>query len=282
MTSEDTSSLRGKVVAITRPEGQAKETAELVERLGGTPYIVPMIEISFQMNRQEILDFIHGITRGDFDLLIFLSVNGVRSLFSTAQEVGLAGNLSEEMTRVQVIAIGTRTSQELRSQGVETAVVSNRQGSEGLLEILEEFQLDGLRVGIPRSSRADEALKEELEARGAFVREIIAYESNIPSDKSRATRFLIDLSRGDIDAVTFTSASTARNLFTIAQEDGSAQTLRESLGNTRVAAIGPMTRKALESLGIEVDTIPERHSIEAMLMALAEDFNLDRGERNGK
>ncbi len=278
MTSEDTCSLRGKVVAITRPEGQANETAELVERLGGTPYVVPMIEISFQRNRQKILDFIHGITRGDFDLLIFLSLNGVRSLFSTAQEVGLASNLSEEMTRVQVIAIGTRTLQELRSQGVEKAVVSNRQGSEGLLEILDEFRLDGLRVGIPRSSRADEALKEELEARGAFVREVIAYESTIPSDKSRVTRFLVDLSRGDIDAVTFTSASIARNLFTIAQEDGSAQTLRESLGNTRVAAIGPMTRKALESLGVEVDAIPERHSIEAMLVALAENFNLDRGE----
>jgi uroporphyrinogen-III synthase len=52
---------------------------------------------------------------------------------------------------------------------------------------------------------------------------------------------LIDaLGRDEIDLVAFTSASQASNLFTVAQYDGKEASLKQSLGRTLVASIGPV------------------------------------------
>jgi uroporphyrinogen-III synthase len=56
-----------------------------------------------------------------------------------------------------------------------------------------------------------------------------------------------------IDLVAFTSASQARNLFTAAQCDGKEASLKQSLGRTLVASIGPVCSVALRKLTVRVD-----------------------------
>ncbi|MFQ6052834.1 MAG: uroporphyrinogen-III synthase [Candidatus Bathyarchaeia archaeon] len=274
MTSEKAKPLAGKVVAITRPEGRSQGMATLIEDLGGVPYLVPMVEIGPPREGQKMLDFINGILGNQFDLLIFLSVNSVKSLFDVAHEAGLTNRLLEKIESIRVLSIGTKTMEALQGHGVTTAHVPRRQSTAGILESLDEYDLEGVKIGVPRSSEADDALRKELLRRGAVVREVEAYTSTPPSDRLRAVKFLDDLLKGGIDVVTFTSASTARNMFAIAEEHTSPERLRERLNRVTVAAIGPKTQEALEALDVKVDVVPERHSIEALVMAIAEEFTV--------
>jgi uroporphyrinogen-III synthase len=61
------------------------------------------------------------------------------------------------------------------------------------------------------------------------------------------------LGRDEIDLVAFTSASQASNLFTVAQCDGKEASLKQSLGRTLVASIGPVCSAALRKLAVRVD-----------------------------
>ena len=60
------------------------------------------------------------------------------------------------------------------------------------------------------------------------------------------------LARGEIDAVAFTSASQASNLFSLAEQLGRMESVRANLNKTLVASIGPVCTKRLEELGVVV------------------------------
>jgi uroporphyrinogen-III synthase len=102
------------------------------------------------------------------------------------------------------------------------------------------------------------------------VHEVTAYESVLPRDISPAIGLIGALGRGEVDAVTFTSASTGRNLFEIADAHASSAELEEGLRGAVVAAIGPATSEALKELGVRVDVVPKESSAESLIGALAE------------
>jgi uroporphyrinogen III methyltransferase/synthase len=72
----------------------------------------------------------------------------------------------------------------------------------------------------------------------------------------------------EIDAVTFTSASTARNFAQILGPDQAADLLR----TTVVASIGPVTAEAAQQLDIATTVMPERYTIPDLVDALVEHF----------
>ncbi len=257
-------------MAITRPLKQGREMAELVERLGGVPCIAPTVEIRPPEDRGGIVEFIREAIRGEMDLLVFLSVNSVGSLFQIAEEAGLGDNLVKALDNITLIAIGDKTENALRDRGIEAGIIPVDHTSRGVLESLASIEIERLRIGMPRSSKADETLRLSLEARGARVQEVTAYESGIPADATRALGLINALGEGKIDAVTFTSASTGRNLFKIAEGHGIRKGLEEALRGAVVAAIGPATRRALEGFGVRVDVVPEDSSAESLIGALAE------------
>ena len=78
-------------------------------------------------------------------------------------------------------------------------------------------------------------------------------------------RMLLDR---QIDAITFTSASTVRNLATILGPDQTADLLR----TTVVACIGPVTAEAAQRLGIHTAVMPARYTIPDLVDALVEHF----------
>jgi uroporphyrinogen-III synthase len=72
-------------------------------------------------------------------------------------------------------------------------------------------------------------------------------------DTTPLLRLIGALGRDEIDLVAFTSASQASNLFTVAQCDGKQQSLKQGLGRTLVASIGPVCSVALRKLAVRVD-----------------------------
>ncbi len=259
--------LAGKTVAITRPEHQCREMVEIVENMGGTPYVASMIEIKAPEGG-ELREFIEKTASGSYDQLVFLSVNSVRCLFEEAQRTDKLGQLLEGINASRVLVIGTRTQKELVDHGVKNNVVARIQSTDGILEAIGD-ELKGLHIGIPRSSMANSELGDALKERGARVTEVTAYISRPPADRSRAIELIKDLDAGKVDAVTFTSASTAKNLAKIAEDEKMLGLLHEGLSKTVVAAIGPRAKGAIEELGFKVDIVPENHSIRDLVEALA-------------
>jgi uroporphyrinogen-III synthase len=71
-----------------------------------------------------------------------------------------------------------------------------------------------------------------------------------------------------IDAVTFTSASTVRNFVDML----GAEQARDLLASTVVAAIGPVTAASAQQLGLNPAVVPAQYTIPGLVEALIDHF----------
>ncbi|MCW4032714.1 MAG: uroporphyrinogen-III synthase [Candidatus Bathyarchaeota archaeon] len=263
-------SLRGKVIAITRPEKQANELTDTISRFGGKPYKVPTIVIKPSLSDNLIKRFTEKIHNEQVDFLIFTSVNGVKILMDY-----LKPNLEfrKKIEKTTIIAIGPKTKKELEENKIKVNLVPESFSSEGIIKELKNIDVRNKTVVIPRSMEGGEYLVEELKSLGAKVTEIPIYECIVPSDHSKVSVFIKDLIQKRIDVITFTSPSTAQNLFKLSVKFISIGDLRKLLNGIVVVAIGPTTKGALKELGINTDLMPSKYTIEAMLDSIIQHFN---------
>jgi uroporphyrinogen-III synthase len=262
--------LKGRVVAITRPAGQAEEAGELIRQKGGVPYYIPAIEIKGLSNPEPIKKFIAELGAGKVDIVILMSTNGVKHLFSAADDLKLALQLKEGLAKTYVIAVGPKTAEAITAFDVHTDLIPQKYSGEGLLEALKEKNLAGKSIRIPRTSNAPPALSEALKARGALVEEIYVYESGLPIDEKLKTRFYQDLTDGHIDALLFGSGLSAKNIFKMLTEKAPNEQITKTFAEkVTVVAIGPTTAEALNKLNVKVDVIPADYLFDKALDALA-------------
>jgi uroporphyrinogen-III synthase len=267
--------LKGKVVAITRPVGQAEEAGKLIEEKGGIPYYIPAIEIKGLSNFEPIKKFIAEMLDLQVDYVIFMSTNGIKYLFSAAEELKQTRQLKEGLATTFVIAVGPRTAEALeKDYTVHVSLVPTKYSSEGLLECFEKGEVAGKKIRIPRTSNATPTLTEKLKEMGADVEEIYVYESGLPADEKLKDKFYLDLTAGKIGAIVFGSGLSAKNIFKMLSGKASMNNL-QSLINSKVTtvAIGPTTAEALTEMGIKVDVMPEDYLFEKALEALAKYWN---------
>lgn len=71
---------------------------------------------------------------------------------------------------------------------------------------------------------------------------------------------------GEIDITTFTSSSTVRNLVSLLGKDW------QSVNNTTVACIGPITAASAVDLGLTVDVVAREHTIPGLVQAIVERY----------
>jgi uroporphyrinogen III methyltransferase/synthase len=71
------------------------------------------------------------------------------------------------------------------------------------------------------------------------------------------------LKEGKVSIATFTSAATFNNFMDIMGEDA-----LDLLKDVTIAAIGPITAKAVESTGLKVNIMPYKATVDAMVNAI--------------
>jgi uroporphyrinogen-III synthase len=263
--------LKGKTIALTRPAGQAEEAGKLIEETGGVPYYIPAIEIKGLNNSASIKKFIAELVEMQVDYVIFMSTNGVKYLFSGAEELKQTSQLKEGLAGTFVIAVGPRTAEALeKDYQVHVSLVPTKYSSEGLIECFGEGEVAGKKIRIPRTSNATPTLTDKLREMGADVEEIYVYASGLPADEKIKEQFYSDLTSGKIEAIIFGSGLSAKNIFKMLSEKASMETLR-GIVNSKVTtiAIGPTTADALKDMGINVDVMPDNYLFEDAISALA-------------
>jgi uroporphyrinogen III methyltransferase / synthase len=174
-----------------------------------------------------------------------------------------------DLKGVRLCAIGPSTAQRLARYGLRVDLTPDEARSEAVIDALRATgDLKGVRFLLPRADIAREVLADQLRDAGADVSEVAAYRT-VPAREADGEydiyRMLLDR---QIDAITFTSASTVKNFARICGEEQAADLLR----TTVVASIGPVTAEAAQQLGIATTVMPERYTITDLVDALVEHF----------
>src|SRR5262249_26412751 len=141
-----------------------------------------------------------------FTWLVFTSVNGVAMVDRRLSALGLTWSA---ITGRRVAAIGPATADALRDHQARVDIAPAEYRAEGLLERLRGLLTPGDRVLLPRAAQTRDVLVTGLRALGVDVVEVAAYATRRGEDKSGGLSEA--LTEGGVDALTFTSSSTARN-----------------------------------------------------------------------
>ncbi|MDR2707156.1 MAG: uroporphyrinogen-III synthase [Nitrososphaerota archaeon] len=263
--------LKNKVIALTRPVGQAEEAGQLIRAKGGIPYYMPAIEIKPLNNTEHVKRFITELEAGTVDYVILMSTNGVKHLFEVAKNINHIDALRRGLAKTCVIGVGPRTAQELETYNIHVDIIPEKYSSEGLLEVLKDKDVKDKVIRIPRTTSAAPTLNNQLTDMGADVQEIHVYESGLPINEDLKNKFHNDLVNGRIDAILFGSGLSAKNIFKMLTEKTPIEQLQKILSEKiTTVAIGPTTAQAVKELNIKVDVTPKNYLFEDALNALAE------------
>ena len=246
--------LLGVRVLVTRAAEQADALATLLRERGAEPIELPVIRF---VPPDDTGPLDAALARAsDYDWVVFTSVNGVDAALA---RLGAMGRGPEALRGPQIAAIGSATAGRLRVAGLGIAFVPDRFVAEAVLAGLIERGVAGRRVLLARAERARDVLPEGLRAAGATVDVVVAYRT-LPGVPAPAA--LARVRSGDVDVVTLTSSSTARNLAALLGDDLAA------LGHARVVCIGPVTADTARELGLRVDAVAQDYSIPGLVDAI--------------
>lgn len=241
--------LEDKRILVTRTRQQASGLAARLEALGATTVLIPTIEI---VPPETYVPLDAALAQLEsYDWLLFTSANAVEVFHQRR-------NLSLVPKRIAVI--GPATAKAVQEIGLQVDLIPPKYIAESLAEALVP-EASGKRILLVRAAEARDILPETLAATGAAVTVAEAYRNQIPPDSIPALRQLFRLPSSYPDAITFTSASTARNLAALLEAAG----LTIPAGIV-LASIGPITSRTLGDLGY----LPQVEAAEPTIPALVQ------------
>ena len=257
--------LKGRTIVVTRARAQAQRFVQLLEAAGARVLQAPTIVIEPPASWEPLDSALAALD--SFTWLIFTSVNGVAMVDRRLVARGIPW---AAVARKRVAAIGPATADALAEHGVRVEAVPAEYRAEGLVERLRAVLGPADRVLLPRAKDTRDILVVELRRLGVAVTEVPAYQTRRVEDG--VVRLREALASGNVDAVTFTSSSTARNFAEQFSEDERSAWR----GKMAVASIGPITAATAAEYGLPTDVMPTEYTIPALARALSDYFSRAR------
>lgn len=242
-------------ILITRPLEQMEPLKTRLESLGATVLLQPTIQI-LPIEDGTLVDKVLAELKS-FDWIVFSSVNGVRYFFDLFEKTSFERKTREntELNSMRFAVVGSGTDEELLQQlGRRADLVPNIFTAEGLVEILQNEAKTGKRFLLPRGNRGRDVLKRSLHEVGGSVVELVVYRS---VDIERPDPKIVQQMRqGKINYVTATSSSIAASLVRL---------FGDSLRQTKIVSISPITTQTLHNLGFPPDLEAETASLQGII-----------------
>jgi uroporphyrinogen III methyltransferase/synthase len=255
----DTKPLFGRSVVVTRAREQASDFADILAEQGANVIQFPTIACVAPDDWTELDAAVDRI--GDFDWIVFTSVNGVKFFLDRVRQ---RGKDIRVLAGLSICCIGPKTAAAVEALGVNVDVVPDEYRAEAVIEALRDRGgVDGKKILIPRAKVAREVLPTELAKMGADVTVATAYVTVRPDARKEEIRRLFTDKK--IDAITFTSSSTVTNFVQMWE---SPEVARELLNGVTVASIGPITSDTARSYGIVPAVEPTDYTTPALAEAL--------------
>ena len=243
-------SLEGRTILVTRPAERAGRLVNLLDQRGARTIVAPTIVLR-PVRSAALTAALRDLAEGGYAWLV---------LTSPATIGVLAERLSgPREVRASVAAVGDGTAEAFRRWARRPPDL--RPNSFTVAALARAFPRGRGRVLCPRADVAPSGLEDALERKGWTADRVDAYRTRFPTALPPAARKALEA--GEVDAVTFTSASTVRGFA------GAGGTVRRP---SKVVCIGPVTAKEARALGITVHAVAEPHTTDGLVAALERVF----------
>lgn len=237
--------LAGRTVLVTRPLDRSATLVERLQDRGARVLVAPAIEI-VPARSAALTRALKDLAAGRFTWI---------TVTSGATVEMLAARVRPADVRARVAAIGEGTAAAFRSwAGRDVDLQPTTFTTTGLARAFPK----GIgRVLCARADIAPEGLEDALAAKGWSPERVDAYRTRMPRSLPAEARAA--LASGEVDAVTFTSASTVR---------GFVGALGAVRGTPKVVCIGPVTAREARAHGLTVHAVANPHSFDGVVAAV--------------
>ena len=251
--------LFGQRVLLTREHTSA---IERLEELGAEIIQFPTIKIVPPESWSDLDRAVQSIR--SYHWIVFTSQNAIKWFFHRYYELGKD---IRDLHGIKICAVGKKTADAIRQMGIRVDLVPEKFRAEGLIEAFGgKGSVKGLRILFPRAEIAREVFPQKMRELGAEVDVVTTYRAVKPSTHAkRLKRFLTE---GRITIATFTSGANFNNFCEMIGDDA-----LELLRDVAIAAIGPVTKKAIEEKGLTVKIMPEESTMEALVDEIIRHFS---------
>ena len=248
-----TKTLAGRTVLVTRPAEQAAPLVRELERRGARVLVAPTIRL-VPARSAALTTALKDLAAGRFAWVVLTSQTTVQML---------RDRLSSAEVHANVAAIGDGTAAAFRRWSRRDPDLQPETFTTAALA--REFPRGSGRVLTARADIAPAGLEDALARKGWDPVRVDAYRTVFAKSLPREVRR--DLAADEIDAVTFTSASTVR---------GFADVLGRRYGSFISVCIGPVTAHEARERGLSPRRIAKPHTIEGVVDAVEQALSRPR------
>ncbi|MBF0180345.1 MAG: uroporphyrinogen-III synthase [Magnetococcales bacterium] len=240
--------LQGRTILITRPEPGASESAQRVRAANGIPLLAPALVVRPVEDLRPFMAAMADLDR--FDGVVLTSANGAR-VFADA--------MPADQEPPPLFAVGKKTARVLEERGWRVTVPAQPEGGEILAKEILTWHPEGEFFLFPRAEEGREELVNELTKHGKKIEVVPVYRA-VPVEML-ADEVVANWRK--IDAALFFSPKTVTAFLAAMGEVAFAP-------GTVLAALSPLTARALREHGLEPAVIAPRPDTDGILQGLAE------------
>jgi uroporphyrinogen III methyltransferase/synthase len=233
---------------LLAPHQTIGELGAALQRTGARVLAWPTLDVGPPDSFQALDEAIENLF--GYDWLIFPISDSVEFF---VQRFLKQGHEISELDNLRVCAIGEETTSSLAESQIHNDVIADRGTQQSGLTPLEIYvggreALQALNFLIPMAANARHDLSTVLEASGARVDSVTAYQTVSANDSSLA-RISALLAGGGVDGIVFTAADELRQLARLF----GANDLSQVLADTAVVCAGLSALKAAADFGLHTD-----------------------------
>lgn len=249
--------LFGRRIVVTRASAQATGLRDALAAQGADVLELPALRVE-PLDPAALADAVQRLS--DYRWIVLTSQNAVGLLWDSLRAAELD---ARALSSVRIACVGSATRDALLARGLAADVMPARFVAEAVLEAMaSRADVGGSRVLYVAAEGARRVLPDGLRALGCGVDVVTAYRT--VSDGAGGEELCGALARGEVDAVTFASASAVR---------GYVEAVGPDLARRALAVtIGPVTTEAVRAAGIPLAAEAESASIDALVSSLVATF----------
>ena len=251
---------------------RSTELASLITTYGGQPLVAAALrEVPLESN-VAARAFAATLLRGEFDIVVFLTGVGARTLAAAIEPAYPHDKFVEALARTRVVVRGPKPLAVLREWRVPVWVSAPEPNTwhEVLHAIDANGSLAGMRVAVQEYGVSNVELLEALASRGASVTRVPVYRWELPEDLDPLRDAIRAVAAGKVDVVLFTTGVQVAHLYQVAGEMGLDGDVRRGLERSVVASIGPTTSEELHRRGLKADVEPSHPKMGILVREVAE------------
>lgn len=253
-------------VVNTRASHQAAEFDAILRHYNFEPVAFPTIAIAPPEDPTPLDQSIEQAIIGAYDWLVLTSANTVHMLHERIQALGHSSPILNTVDALWVAAVGDKTAEAARELlHLKINLTPDDFTADHLAQTLAaQPSIQQATIWLPQSAIAKDTLATQLQAIAGEVVVVPAYRNVLAT-----TGDPIRPQLPEIDAITFTSGSTARNFRQRLHDEGGQLS---DLGDIVIACIGPKTADEASKVGYTVHVVPDDYTLEGLASALADHF----------